>query len=76
MQKKDENNEKKEKTKKVDGVQSDEGDEWFYENSKPKEPPPKKHWFRDNWILLSFLSMVSFSSANLVIGTLAKLPGL
>ena len=37
------------------------------------KPPKKKHWLWDNWILLSMLSLISFSTTNLLIGNLSAL---
>ena len=37
------------------------------------KPTKRKHWLWDNWILLSMLSLISFSTTNLLIGNLSPL---
>ena len=78
LQAQNENNKNKAVSPKGDNDTIQKEDEYFYENSKPKdsERARPKHWLKDNWVLLSIGSMISFSTANLIIGTLAKLPGL
>ena len=78
LQAKDGNNKNKAQSSEEDTGTTKKEDEQLLYNSKPKEPERKRprHWFKDNWVLLSILSLISFSTANLIIGTLAKLPGL
>ena len=42
-------------------------------NDLSRLPQKKKHWLWSNWILLTILAVVSFSIANLLIGSLSLL---